>query len=84
MRVSAGQEELSDANSEGGSELKYRDVEYAVVQGIERQIWKWSVSVDGRFIKGEAATKAETVAEAEPAIERAFGAEKTQPSRPRG
>jgi len=56
--------------------LKYRDVEYAVVQGIERQIWKWSVSVDGRFIKGEAATKAEAVAEAERAIDRVLAPKK--------
>jgi hypothetical protein len=25
----------------------YRDIEYTVVQGIERGVWKWSASVAG-------------------------------------
>lgn len=49
--------------------LKYRDVEYMVVQGIEQRLWKWSLSFDGKFLRGEAQTKAEATAEAERAIE---------------
>ena len=30
----------------------YRDIEYTVVQGIERVVWKWSASVDGVVIMG--------------------------------
>jgi hypothetical protein len=32
--------------------MKYRDVEYTVVQGIERGLWKWSASVAGVVITG--------------------------------
>jgi hypothetical protein len=53
-------------------ELKYRDVEYTVVQGIERQLWKWSFSFEGIFLRGQAATKAEAVAEAERTIDKAL------------
>ena len=50
--------------------LNYREVEYTVVQGIERQLWKWSFSLEGLFLKGQAATRAEAVAGAERAIDR--------------
>jgi hypothetical protein len=46
-------------------ELKHRDVEYTVVQGIERQLWKWGFALEGKAVTGQAATKAEAVAEAE-------------------
>jgi len=52
--------------------MKYREVEYSVVQGIERQVWKWAVSFDANTATGQAATKAEAVAEAERAIDRAL------------
>jgi hypothetical protein len=38
--------------------MKYRDIEYTVVQGIERQMWKWSVSVADMVVRGQAATRA--------------------------
>jgi hypothetical protein len=62
--------------------LKYRDVEYTVVQGIERQLWKWAISVDGIFIKGQAVTKAAAVAAAERAIDRAHAQKKLRLVRP--
>ena len=52
--------------------MKYRDIEYTVVQGIERGVWKWSASVDGVVIMGQAAIKSEAVAAAEKAIDRAL------------
>ena len=62
--------------------MKYRDTEYTVVQGIGRQLWKWSVSFDsnhsatGQAATGQAATKREAVAEAERAIDRALAPKK--------
>ena len=62
--------------------MKYRDVEYTVVQGIERQLWKWSFSFERIFLTGQAATKAEAVREAERAIERALAPKKLKLVRP--
>jgi hypothetical protein len=51
--------------------MKHRDIEYTVVQGIGRHIWKWSVAFNADHTEaGRAATKAEAVAEAERAIDR--------------
>jgi hypothetical protein len=52
--------------------LKYRDVEYTVVQGIGRQLWKWEFAIEGKAFSGQAMTKAQAVAEAERAIDRAL------------
>ena len=62
--------------------MKYRDVEYTVVQGIERQLWKWGVALEGKALTGQAATKAEAVAEAERAIDRALAPRKLKLVRP--
>jgi hypothetical protein len=40
--------------------MRYRDIEYSVVQGIGRHIWKWSVSFDADHqAVGQEMTKAE-------------------------
>jgi hypothetical protein len=62
--------------------LKYRDVEYTVVQGIGRQLWRWEVALEGKALTGQAATKAEAVAEAERAIDRALAPKKLKLVRP--
>ena len=62
--------------------MKYRDVEYTVVQGLGRQIWKWGFAFEGKARTGQAATKAEAVAEAEHAIERALARNKLKLVRP--
>jgi hypothetical protein len=49
--------------------LIYRDIEYTVVQGIERGVWKWSASVAGVVVMGQAAIKSEAVAAARKAID---------------
>jgi hypothetical protein len=41
--------------------MKYRGIEYTVVQGIARQVWKWSVSVAGMVITGRAKTRSDAV-----------------------
>ena len=65
--------------------MRYRDIECTVVQGIERGVWKWSASVAGAVIMGQAATKSEAVAAAEKTIDRALAAKKVRlvpPGRP--
>ena len=58
--------------------MEYRGVEYTVVQGIERGVWKWSVSLgDPKMIKvGQAKNKQDAVAEVERAIDRALAQKK--------
>jgi hypothetical protein len=52
--------------------LKYRDIEYSVVQGIERQVWKWSISVSDTVRTGQAGTKPEAAKATERAIDQAL------------
>jgi hypothetical protein len=63
--------------------MKYRDIEYTVVQGIERGVWKWSASVAGGVIMGQAAIKSEAVTAAEKAIDRALAAKRERLVPPR-
>ena len=58
--------------------MKYRDIEYTVVQGLGRHLWKWSASVVGVVIMGQAAIKSEAVTGAEKAIDRALAAKKVR------
>jgi hypothetical protein len=36
--------------------MQYRGTEYTVVQGIVRRVWKWSTSVAGMVVTGNAET----------------------------
>jgi hypothetical protein len=63
--------------------MKYRGIEYAVVQGIGRHLWKWSVSFDANPVRGQAAAKSEA-AEAERAIDRALAPKKLRLVSPGG
>ena len=56
--------------------MNYKGVEYTVVQGLGRQLWKWGFAHEARALTGQAATKAEAVAEAERAIDRALSSNK--------
>ena len=62
--------------------MEYRGIEYTVVQGIERQLWKWGFALEGKAATGQAATKAEAVAEAERAIDKAMAPKKLKLVRP--
>ena len=62
--------------------MKYRDIEYTVLQGVERGVWKWTASVAGVVIMGQAAIKSKAVAGAEKAIDRALAAKKVRLVRP--
>jgi hypothetical protein len=58
--------------------MEYRDIEYAVVQGIERRVWKWSASVAGVVIMGNEQTRSAAVAAAEKPIDRALAQKKVR------
>jgi hypothetical protein len=65
--------------------MEYRGGEYAVVQGIERGVWKWSASIANVEIVGQEPTRSEAVAAAENAIDRAIAPKKVRrvaPQRP--
>jgi hypothetical protein len=64
--------------------MKYREIEYSLVQGIGRHLWKWSASVADVVITGQAHSKAAAVAEAEKAIDRALTLKKVRPVPPKG
>jgi hypothetical protein len=51
--------------------MRYRDIEYSIVQGTGPHIWKWSVSFDADHqAVGQEMTKAEAISKAERAIDR--------------
>jgi len=57
--------------------MRYRGIEYTVVQGIGRDIWNWSVWLDAdHTATGKAAIKSAAVAEAERAIDLALAPKK--------
>jgi hypothetical protein len=56
--------------------MKYRGIEYTVVQGIGRHMWEWSTSVAGVMVMGRAHTNAAASAAAEKAIDKALGRQK--------
>ena len=49
--------------------MRYRDIEYTVVQGIKRGVWKWSTSVAGTVVSGKEPSKAAALVAVEKAIE---------------
>jgi hypothetical protein len=52
--------------------MKYRGIEYTVVQGIERGVWPWSTSVANLLVMGKATNRPAAVAAAERAINKAL------------
>jgi hypothetical protein len=56
--------------------MRYREVEYTVVQGLGRHLWKWEFALEAKAVTGKAATRAEAVAKAERAIDRALALKK--------
>ena len=52
------------------ADMRYRDVDYTLVQGQGGQLWKWSFALHNKPHTGEAGTKAEAVSQAERAIDR--------------
>ena len=64
--------------------MEYRGIEYTVVQGIGRHLWKWSASVADVVITGQAHSKSAAVAEAEKAIDRELALKKVRLVPPKG
>jgi hypothetical protein len=52
--------------------MEHRGLEYTLVQGIERGVWKWSASVAGVLVTGQEPSKSAALAAAENAIDRAL------------
>jgi hypothetical protein len=58
--------------------MEYRGVEYIVVQGIGGHMWKWSASIAGVMVRGQAHSKSVAAAAAEKAIDRALAVKKVR------
>jgi hypothetical protein len=57
----------------------YRDIEYTVVHGLGRNVWKWSVNLDKHPpTVGQTMTRAEAISRAERAIDRALAVKKVR------
>jgi hypothetical protein len=56
--------------------MNYRGIEYSIVQGLGRNVWKWSASVAGVAISGQEPIKKAAVAAAERAIDRELAPKK--------
>jgi predicted Zn-dependent protease len=52
--------------------MEYRGIEYTVVQGVERRVWKWSAFAAGAQISGQESVRSAAVAAAESAIDLAL------------
>jgi len=66
--------------------MKYRDVEYSIVQGVERGKWMWSLSLSldtNVKTSGQANNKPAAVIAAERAIDRALAPKKRRLVPPR-
>jgi hypothetical protein len=77
---------LNTENGVGSSKSvaldEYRDIEYTVVQGVERGVSKSTASVAGVVIMGQAGIKSKAVAAAEKAIDRARASKKMRSAPP--
>jgi len=62
--------------------MEYRGIEYAVVEGIGRHMWKWSAFVGGAIVTGQAHSKQAAIVAAEKAIDRALAFQKVRLVRP--
>jgi hypothetical protein len=58
--------------------MLFSGIEYSVVQGIERRLWKWAATVSGTEISGEGSTRDEAIEKAKKAIERAIGKQRVK------
>jgi hypothetical protein len=63
--------------------MRYRDIEYTVVQGLGRQLWKWGFELGTKVVTGRAETRAEAVAKADRAIDLALAPKKLRLVPPR-
>jgi hypothetical protein len=59
--------------------MEYRGIEYTVVQGIERRVWKWSAFAAGAPIFGQESSRSAALAAAESALDRALATDPRKP-----
>jgi hypothetical protein len=52
--------------------MLYRRIEFSVVQGIERHLWKWAATVYGTKISGQSRTRDDAIDNAKKTIARAI------------
>ena len=52
--------------------MLYRGIEFSVVQGIERHLWKWAATVSGTKISGQSRTRDDAIDNAKKTIARAI------------
>jgi hypothetical protein len=58
--------------------MDYRGIEYAVIEGIGRHMWKWSTFAGGAIVAGRAHSKHAATVAAEKAIDRALAIKKVR------
>jgi hypothetical protein len=58
--------------------MEHRGVEYAVVEGIGKHMWKWTAWVGGAVVSGQAHTKQAAVVSVEKAIDRSLAVKKVR------
>jgi len=50
--------------------MLFSGIEYSVVQGIERRLWKWAAKVSGTELSGQGSTRDEAIEKAKKAIDK--------------
>jgi len=65
--------------------MEYRGIEYAIVQGSQPEVWKWSVMVgDPEMLRiGDASSEQRAEMQVRSIIDRALAIEKPPPARDR-
>ena len=58
--------------------MLYRRIEFSVVQGIERHLWKWAATVSGHRLSGQGSTREEAIENAKKAIARTIQKQRSQ------
>ena len=58
--------------------MEYRGIEYAIVEGTGGHMWKWSASVGGAVMTGQAHSKQAAMVSAEKAIDRTLAIKKVR------
>jgi hypothetical protein len=58
--------------------MKYRGIEYGIVEGAGGHMWKWSAFVGGAVKAGQAHSKPAAIVAAEKAIDRALALKKVR------
>jgi hypothetical protein len=58
--------------------MEHRGVEWAIVQGIGKHMWKWTAWVGGAVVSGQAHTKQAAVVSVEKVIDRSLAIKKVR------